>query len=146
MEFKKCKLKISQVLLHTMCFGHMDMEFSVIDAENLVVEVPNIGIVHLDAAVDADINGFIKLNARSDEDHQIDLDTLYVDTIEIAECAPCPTLRIRYAFQQSEEFWRCCAGREHTMEMVKINEKLHVPGKITYWALALYSPDCAVFW
>lgn len=146
MEFKKCQLKISQVLLHTMCFGHMDMEFSVIDEENLVIEVPNIGIAHLDAAVDADVNGFIQLNARSDEEHQIDLDTLYVDTIEIAECAPYPTLRIRYVFKQSEECWRYCEGRTHTMEMVKTNNKLYVPGKITYWALALYSPDCAVFW
>lgn len=146
MEFKKCKLKISQVLLHTMCFGHMDMEFSVIDAENLVVEVPNIGIIHLDWAVGTDIDGFIKLNAQSDEEHQIDLNTLYVNTIEIAECAPYPTLRLRYSFHQSEEFWRCCAGRTHTMEMIKTNNKLYVPGKITYWALALYSPDCAVFW
>lgn len=146
-KFENCKCNLKEVALRTISFGKIKIPFSIIDVDELKIRVSGIGIIHLAAAIESDINGFRKLNKSEDEDHQVDISTLQVREIDIVESAD-PIIRIRYTFQHrpTDKYGRYCAGQNHNLSKMDKRSPLYVPDENVYFPLGIYSSGNVVYW
>lgn len=140
--------RVMHVILNTVSFGRIEMpfEWECNDEEQYVINIIGLGRIRLNYVVKQDIQGFERLNAISDEQHQISIDTLLFQRIELFEGA-IPTVRIYYDFQQGDGKWRrTCSGNLTDLRKINPGMKHYAKDKTQYYGLNLYHYDCVVYW
>lgn len=146
-ELKEYGTHLKHVILNTMSFGRIEMSWEWYDNKQCIINVHGLGLIRLNYVISQDVKGFEKLNAISDERHQISIDTLLFQRIELFE-GVIPAVRIYYDFQQgdSSKWRRTCSGNLSDLKLVTPDMTKYIEGKTQYYGLNLYPYNCVVYW
>ena len=147
-EYKRCLFDIKSIKLHTarLSTGGGGWEWGNLDV--LSLNIKGWAKLELKYLIHFDILRFENMNKNEDENHQIDMESLTVRSIDIYDGAN-PTIRIEYMFDQSDDsgnWWRGCKGETSSLKIVNKSMALYRPDEIRFYSMPIYSAGCQVYW